>query len=103
MGNFRSCPWLSNKSDIAKYLHPQPLVFDLLPTEDGLYRDGDANIAGSDSSSSAPRHDICLTADHPAEWERIRYLPLPKVLEELQTETKFKVPVSRESKEYRFR
>ena len=66
----------------------QPLVFDLLPTKDGLYRDGDNVATGSDSSSTAPRHDICLTADHPAEWERIRYLPLPKVLEELQTETK---------------
>ena len=69
---------------------PQPLVFDLLPTKDGLYRDGDNNNAGSDRSK-APRHDICLTADYPAEWERIRYLPLPKVLEELQTETKVKV------------
>ena len=67
---------------------PQPLVFDLLPTKDGLYRDGD-NSAGSDRSKT-PRHDICLTADYPAEWERIRYLPLPKVLEELQTETKVK-------------
>ena len=67
----------------------QPLVFDLLPTKDGLYVDDPA-------SSDAPRHDICLTADYPTEWERIRYLPLPKVLEELQTETKFKVPVSRE-------
>ena len=67
-------------------------MFDLLPTKDGLYVDDPA-------SSDAPRHDICLTADYPPEWERIRYLPLPKVLEELQTETKFKVPVSRESKE----
>ena len=65
---------------------PQPLVFDLLPTKDGLYRDGDN---GSDRSKD-PRHDICLTADYPTEWERIRYLPLPKVLEELQTETKVK-------------
>ena len=73
---------------MANSLHFQPLVFDLLPTKDGLYRDGDKVATGSDSSSTAPRHDICLTADHPAEWERIRYLPLPKVLEELQTETK---------------
>ena len=72
---------------MASSLHFQPLVFDLLPTKDGLYRDGDVKSAGQDSST-ATRHDICLTADHPAEWERIRYLPLPKVLEELQTETK---------------
>ena len=72
----------------SKFLLPQPLVFDLLPTKDGLYRDGDNN-AGSDRSK-APRHDICLTTGYPAEWERIRSLPLPKVLEELQTETKVK-------------
>ena len=65
-------------------------MFDLLPTKDGLYRDDDNISAGTDRSK-APRHDICLTADYPAEWERIRYLPLPKVLEELQTETKVKV------------
>ncbi len=65
----------------------QPLAFDLLPTKGDLYTSNSKVIIPEGKGDvDTPRYEFSLTDEDQPDWRRLRYLPMPQLLKELQKE-----------------